>query len=291
MDGRVHARLSGAAAKQRDGRGMQRARTYISACVRTAGPCRAARAFTLIEMLVVLAIMAILLIILLPMLSAARGRVKALVCASNLRTVSFRFQLFAEGNVAEGRGESEALGRNRFQIDDFHESLYRIDEFWDLPTSVGTLERGQSLMLCPAGAARLTKVQGFACGNQAILPGADVSLAFNMRLRRPVISFVGMFVLAPVASARVRSDILSHPYVPLVIDVDGRKAVGSNVEPFYIAPPQPGANNPYSSGLFWHPSYRHAARTNVSFVGGHVLSSRQPAKESWDWYYQAEVGN
>ncbi len=62
------------------------------------------------------------------------------------------------------------------------------------------------------------------------------------------------------------------------------------MSPFYIAPPRPGADDPYSEGRYWSPSHRHNGKTNVSFVGGHVLSSDDPASEGWNWDYQASVG-
>lgn len=53
------------------------------------------KGFTLVELLVVIAIIAILISILLPSLSAAREAAKASLCASNLRTFSSGFEVYA----------------------------------------------------------------------------------------------------------------------------------------------------------------------------------------------------
>jgi prepilin-type N-terminal cleavage/methylation domain-containing protein/prepilin-type processing-associated H-X9-DG protein len=250
------------------------------------------RAFTLVELLVVVAIIAALLSLLLPALSAARSQMRMLKCSSNLRTAAFRFQLFAENQNPEGRGDSARRGRRGFFINDFQDSLYRIDEFWDEPrSSTAVLQARQEIMLCAAAADRLNKRRGYPCGREALAPLEDVSLAVNMRLYRAVIRFGGQWRLSPTGITHVAADVLNHPYVPLLIDVDGLEAVERDLEPFFIAPPVEGDENPYSDGRYWMPSRRHGGRVNVAFVGGHVLSSEQPEREPWDWTYQANVGN
>ncbi len=248
------------------------------------------RAFTLIEVLVVVALVAILLALLIPALKSARNQMKSLKCASNLRTVAFEFQLFAQGDSEEGRGDSEQFSGDRFKINDFQDSMYRIDEYWDLGSSTfGPLTTNDSLMLCPAGAPELRKREGFPCGIRAISPTQDVSIALNMRLYQAVVRFGDMKILAPPSSNFLTGNVLSHPYAPLAMDVDGAAAMQKNIQPFYIAPSLLNEEGPYANNSYWAPSKRHGGRTNVVFIGGHVLSSSDSEEENWDWAYQAQV--
>ncbi len=254
---------------------------------------RSSRAgFTLLEILMVVAVIILLVGLLLPALSSARESARSLVCSSNLRTVTAEFGMFADGSAPNGRGESEALGGRRFRINDFQESLYGLDEFWDLGSrETGKVAGDAGVMLCPTGAATLTKRQGYPCGGAAMAPIEGVSVALNMRLYRAVTEFKGKPVLAPAAATFVRTDVLQHPYVPLVLDVDGAEAVRRTLEPFYTAPGiAAGADDPYADSRYWLGANRHRRKINVGFVGGQVLSSTDPAKERWDWEYQGEVG-
>lgn len=247
-------------------------------------------AFTLIELLVVVSILFILIGILMPALGAVRGSAKRLICAANLRTVVSDFSAFADGSHPEGRGDSEALGPGRFRINDFQDLMYRLDEFWDQGSArTASLSSEKDAMLCPSGAGALTRRIHQPCGREALSPVADVSVALNMRLYRPVVNFRGKNILAPAAATQLTSKVLDHPYVPLVIDVDGAKQVERGIDPFYIAPPVSGAEDPYATGRYWIQSTRHGASVNVGFIGGHVLSSQHPDEERWNWSYQAEV--
>jgi prepilin-type processing-associated H-X9-DG protein len=242
-------------------------------------------------MLAVVAIVTLTVSIALPALSAARSSAKTLVCSSNLKTVTLEFALFAEGESATGRGESEKLGRGRFRIGDFQESVYGLHEFWDAGEQTSAALRGKSeLMACPASGGPLTKRKGFPCGSAAIGPVEDVSLGMNMRLHRAAVSFKGKTVLSPVASTYLHAGIMRHPYVPLIMDVDGAEADRQGREPFYLAPSLPDTQDPFSDDRYWTPSPRHGRKTNVGFVGGHVLTSPEPQQERWDWAYQADTG-
>ncbi len=246
---------------------------------------------TLVELLVVISIIALLLGILSPAISHARSAMKQMKCSSNMRAVVMDFQFFASGQSQFGQGDSERLGRGRFQINDYQDHLYRLDEFWDLADeSSGTLSVRDELMMCTAGTAQLTKKRGLPCGNEAIEPPEGVSIAVNMRLYRSVVPWGSASLLSPVAGTQLRSNVLDHPYVPLLMDVDGEEATRRNIEPFYTAPPRLGEDGPYADGRYWMPSRRHSGRTNVAFVGGHVLSSEHPEKETWNWGFQAQFG-
>lgn len=252
---------------------------------------RSLRAFTLIEMLVTISIIAVLLAILLPAISSARQAAKTIVCSSNMKTIVMEFGFFADGTSEGGQGDSEALGGTRFRINDFQDSLYHLDEFWDRgEDTVGSLNNSKELALCPAGAPSLTKRRGLPCGREAVGPVEDVSLAVNMRLYRAVFDFKGKQLLASPSATHVSAKILDHPYVPLIMDADGRAAASKGVDPFYMAPPLKDTDDPYSDGRYWSPSDRHAGKTVVGFIGGHVLRSEKPEEERWEWSYQGEFG-
>jgi len=238
-----------------------------------------------------MAITALLISILFPALASARSSAKALVCSSNMRSAVMQFAEFAAGDAPSGQGDSERLGKFRFQINDAQEQLYRLDEFWDAgAATTASLGANNSLMVCPAAPGKLIKRRGFPCSSSALQPPEDVSIAFNMRLYRASIEFKGKQHFSGVATTTVHRGILNHPYVPVIMDVDGEEAVQRSIDPFYTAPPLKGVDDAYADGKYWMPSDRHAGQTNAAFVGGHVLRSAQPADEHWDWSYQAEAG-
>lgn len=237
-----------------------------------------------------MAVISVVFAILLPALSSVRSTAKTVICSSNMKTLAMEFQFFATGEVATGKGDSAQLPVNRFWINDFQDSQYGLDEFWDAgEASVATLIATDKLVLCPAGAPQLIKRRGFPCGRKAIEPIRDVSVGFNMRLYRAVFDVKGKKLLASPLATRVSPRILDRSHVPLAMDVDGAQAEGRGLEPFYTAPP--GAmDDPYARARYWFPARRHGGKTVVGFIGGHVLSSGDPASEKWDWTFQAQVG-
>lgn len=245
--------------------------------------------FTLIELLVALSIISLLLAILLPALSAGRQASQDLRCKANLRNVSMQFMLFADGSNTH-RGQSEALGGQRFYIEDFQESVYQIDEFWSGdPEEIESqpLDGNAINMMCPSfGSAKLDRRAGYPCSAGAVGPQKNVSVGFNMRLHRRTQEIDGVNYLR---LTQLTPGILQFPDVPLLFDVDGQAAVDAGTIPYYSAPPllDDSCVDAYEDGAHWFPSLRHRNRINVAFIGGHVLSSPEPVREPWwKWGYQ-----
>lgn len=250
------------------------------------GPCRggAARGFSLVELLVVIALMGAIMSVLLPALSASRRAARTLKCLTQLRGAVHEFRLFADDFVGAARGDSAALGAKRFTLEDFQESLYRVDEFWDQAVrEPGPLEPRRELLMCPSGSDTLTRRPAVPCSEGAIFPKANVSIGFNMRLYRAARNERGRQVLVPVV---LDTRILNYPDVPLVLDVDGETADKTGQLPYYLAPPV-DPRDKYGAGAYWFPGLRHDRRVNVGFIGGHVASSADPLREpGWQWFYQ-----
>ncbi len=251
---------------------------------------RSRNAFTVIELLVALSVIALLIAILLPALSAGRHAARDLRCKANLRSVATEFSVFADAGNNVNRGQSDNGGTDRFEIEDFQESIYRVAEFWP----GGDLER-QSLsdssltMVCPSGPARaLTRRAGIPCSEGAVGPAAGISVGFNMRLHRRSTDIDGVQYLR---TARLSPKILAFPDVPLVFDVGGEAADLAGHTPYYSAPAvmDDKVADAYESGNHWFPALRHRNKMNVAFVGGHVLSSANVTAEPlWRWSYQPE---
>jgi len=236
------------------------------------------------ELLVVTSIIALLMSVLLPAVSAVRSRAKEVRCMVNMRNISFEFRLFADDSAYPDRGDSDNRTDGRFSFEDFVESQYGVDEFWTGGSGEPQqIQAGRAAAMCPAGVPELTRVPDRPCTKGAITPIDGVSYGFNARLLREAIRFRGRVRLAP---ALLDSDVLDHPQVPIVFDIDGRIAAERRKTPYFSAPPGP-LKDPYSTGAYWYPSTRHRGRTNVAFTGGHVLTSERPEREpGWDWGYQ-----
>ncbi len=245
------------------------------------------QAFTLIELLVVIAIIALLLAILLPAMSAGRQAARQLECKAELRGVTTEFIFFADDGVMGRRNDIGSTTPGRFRIEDFQESIYGIDEFWDAPSQgITQLAGGEQPLMCPSGPSNLTRRADLPCSSGAIGPKENVSVGFNKRLETRTFYYQG----APYpATALLTPKILHFPNVPLLMDLDGRAADADGKLPYYTAPPilDDKEADIYESGNFWFPSMRHRGQLNVGFVGGHVLSSANPSTEPWwRWAYQ-----
>lgn len=254
-------------------------------------------AFTLIELLVTLFVIAILMAILIPALVSARDQTRAFVCLDHMRAAAFEFRLFADPYTCADRGQSARLYGSRFSAVDFQESLYEIDEFWDVPQGVARTEayrRGQKPILCPSGPSGLVRVRAYLGGpsltQNGVYPPHKINYAMNRRLYRAPANFPG----APIPVDRfvtIGKRILDHPHVPLLFDADAQRAVDAGKLPFFSAPPGRGDEpSVYDDNAYWFPARRHKQRLSVCFVGGHVASTSDPmADRTWDWDYHPAI--
>jgi len=246
-----------------------------------------AAGFTLVEMLVSIAIVGLLLSILVPALGAAIHSSRAFKCQMGLRSIAFDFSVFADVSLHGDRGDDASAGSGSFRLETFQESEYGVDEFWrwgerevvSVPDAAGN-----DPMRCPEVPGELTLRPNAPCSGGAVAPPKSVSFAFNLRLHRAEVLMPNGAVR--LTAVRLVDRIGEESDVPLVLDVDGESATAQGASPLYTAPAA-GSNGPLSQDRFWFPSARHAGRTNVAFVGGHVLMSKTPADEpGWRWDYQ-----
>ncbi|RMH29177.1 MAG: hypothetical protein D6693_02400 [Planctomycetota bacterium] len=239
------------------------------------------------ELLVSIAILAVLLSLLSPALGRVFGAAKSVQCKSNLRSIAQDFAAFASTGGGVDRGDDNRL-RDHFRLSTFQESLYQIDEFW----AYGAADRAEldgggvhDRVHCAAVSGTVTVAHNLPCTSAgAINPPQNVSYGFNARLHRAEVAGPGGFPLPkPVF---LTEDILTEPDVPLAWDVDGAKAFSMRVLPQFSAPAL-GSKSIYAGDRFWFPDRRHGGTLNVAFVGGHVLSTREPLDEGgWRWEYQ-----
>lgn len=237
------------------------------------------------EMLIATAIIALLIGLIVPMLSGAMERARTFKCQMSQRSVAFDFQIFADPELHGDRGDDG--DRGAFAIDTFQESQYGVDEFWRWGDA-GAIElpdiQGNDPMRCPDVREPLTLRDNLACSSGAVGPPASVSYGFNARLNRAEI--IDSRGRPRAVSVDLRPSILSHPDVPLLMDVDGARANELGVNPVYIAPSL-DSQGPYANDRVWFPGLRHGGKANIAFVDGHVQSSSNPDTESgFNWAFQ-----
>lgn len=248
----------------------------------------AARAFTLLELLVSVAIIALLLAILAPAIGATMKSARSFRCQTSLRSIAFDFSIFADDAMHGDRGNDPVeVGPGHFRLETFIESQYGVDEFWawgTAPSHALPDAAKNDPMRCPDVRGPVTVLNGLSCGMGAVTPPRNISYGFNMRLHFVQTSGPGG---QPMGSdVRLSSRIMDEELVPLAWDVDGERAgvLGSN--PLFSAP-MLESTAVYSGDRYWYPASRHQGRVNVVFTDGSVRSSARPLEETgWRWSYQ-----
>jgi len=241
--------------------------------------------FTLVEVIITIAIIGVLFALLLPALAGVRTRARSFRCQVTLRSLAFDFSVFADEQLQGSRGDDDRLG-DRFRLETFQESLYRVDEFWawgDDRVHILPDTEGNDPLRCSEVSGPITLRRNSPCSGGAVGPPDNISYGFNSRLHRAETTDArGRPRTVPV---ELTADLLNEPMIPLVWDVDGQAARLKGSNPVFSAPSL-GSRGPYAADRYWYPSARHGM-TNVAFVGGHVLSSREPLAETgWLWDYQ-----
>lgn len=243
---------------------------------------RAARAFSLVELLVVIAVLATIAGLLLPALGRSMAMARQFRCQVSLRSVGFDFGVFADEALHGDRGADKSLGP-RFRVETFQESEYGIDEFWrwgDVNAHTVPDADDNDPMRCAAVKGLVMLRRGTPCRQGAVTPSENISYTFNGRLDR-----------APRGSnesrwmqATLTPDAASESMVPLAFDVDGAEAERRGVTPVFSAPGLGVDRGPFAGDALWFPSYRHAGSSNVLFTDQHVESSRALVDEKlWRW--------
>jgi len=252
------------------------------------GACRRTGAFTLVEVVVTLAIGAVLVALLLPAVRGAIVASRGFKCQIAQRSVAFNFSIFADENLTVDRGNFDN-SRTGFSLENFIESQYQIDEFWgydedsqiDVPDA-----NGNDPLRCPEvkGAIRL-RPQG--CRRGGVTPPQSISYGFNMRLHMAEVQMGSDTWTAQ--QVRLTSNIMNHPLIPLMWDIDGQVAADKGVSALFSAP---ALDSPFvfAQDRYWFPGMRHGGKGNFTFIDGHVVESSRPLQErDWRWQYRPPI--
>lgn len=255
-------------------------------------PEQSSRAFTLTELLIVLAIIALLLGLLLPTLSSTVASARAFKCRMSLRSVAFDFSVFADDQLHGDRGDdSRDLPAGKFRLETFQNAQYGLAEFWSygILSSVKLPDAsGRDPMRCAAVKGDLVLRRNVPCSEGGVSPPQNVSFGFNMRLHvseRQALAGAAPGVL--LSSSILSGSADSSPSsIPLAWDVDGQAAALRGVSPVFSAPAR-SSQFLFANDQYWFPGARHSGSVNVTFIDGHVESSRQPLMQNtWAWDFE-----
>lgn len=229
--------------------------------------------FTLIELLVVVAIIAILIAILMPSLSNARAQSKAVMCASNLRSVGLAMEIY--------RNEND--GRYVPTVDvGTHKSNWGED--WEAGdrwfTRLAELTKNFAVFNCPVMNEKYPVCQvkdeivfvGSSHRGRA-QSGLICNLAYNDANVGSTLTGRKQTQIESAANAANR------PVTSVVMAMDGIFIVNNAGEPW---PQVGGAGINYK--LFWTSRFLHNDKANTMFLDGHVAAlpyTRFTASSAW----------
>ncbi len=245
--------------------------------------------FTLIEILITIAIIAVLVSLMLPALGGARSSARSFRCQMSQRAVAFDFSIYADDELHGDRGEDRDLPGERFRLETFQESLYGISEFWE--GNYGSRQlvelpyEGNDPLRCPEVEGPVELRRNAPCSRGGVAPPENISYGFNVRMHWGEQERDGRVRVRPV---ELTSEILEHPTVPLMWDVDGAVADANNLSPVFSGPAM-GGDGPFARNRYWFPAMRHAGAMNLTFIDGSVRSTKRPLEETLDWGYQPPV--
>lgn len=247
---------------------------------------RSLRAFTLIELLVVVSIIALLIAILLPSLGGARRSARTAVCASNMRQIAIGWNVYAsdhQDTAVAGR-PARLDGDNLYSVGNGKKFRPRwmitlgasVQIFaFNQPSTADVHQNIENrLLVCPEVPERTSERNASY--------GYNFQFLGNARL----ISDRSRFIRFPVRTTSVRSSTVmiadalgTAAHFPAADRTDYRrdgsadlKALGNHA--WALDPPRLTStsdscddnNRGFRSG----PDPRHASRSNVAFVDGHV---------------------
>jgi len=244
------------------------------------------RGLTLVELLIAIAIVGVLISLLIPGLAATTRAARSFKCQMGLRAVAFDFSIFADDQLHGDRGNDELLDGDRFRVETFQETQYRIDEFWAWgSTNLVTMpdERGNDPMRCPENPGPLELRRAAPCSEGGVGPPKNVSYGFNVRLHLAEVERSGRVQFRRV---QLQSLIADQGRVPLAWDIDGTLAQQRGLSGVYSGPSL-DSRLIFADDRYWFPSRRHGSSINLAFIDGRVESTSTPlAESSWDWGYQ-----
>jgi prepilin-type processing-associated H-X9-DG protein/prepilin-type N-terminal cleavage/methylation domain-containing protein len=219
----------------------------------------AARAFTLVELLVVIGIVAVLIAILLPTLSRAREAAKSVACLSNLRQMATAAQVYAYNHAGHFPIAYYSVATPTLAVS-YNWDYTTVRDKTTTPHTI-TVEPG--LLWGGGGRGERMAVQQCPSFDGRSNAGADPFTGYNYNT-----SYIGHgafeLVVAPAKVSQVR-----RPSETALFG-DGQWSGGANK---FMRSPFGGSGDATFSGRYaGTQGYRHRGRTNVAFCDGHAES-------------------